>query len=315
MPYLVEAQSLVKHYQVANKLVRAVDGVSISIAAGETLGLVGESGSGKSTVGKLLLRLLALTAGTIQFGGCDITTLGGEPLKAMRKEMQMIFQDPYASLNPRMTVEEIIAEPLVIHNIGSRAYKREKVHSLLELVGLGNPFLARYPHEMSGGQRQRVGIARALALEPKFVVCDEPVSALDVTTQEQVLGLLRDLKERLCMTYLFISHDLTIVRSLADRVVVMYLGHIVECAPTPKLYSLPRHPYTQALLSAIPVPDPKVERSRLRVLLPGEPPSPFNPPRGCVFHPRCSKAQAICRDQAPPLKMLEDGHQVACHLY
>ncbi|WP_428264415.1 ABC transporter ATP-binding protein [Haliangium sp.] len=296
-------------------VVRAVDGVSLDVYDGETLGLVGESGCGKSTLGRTLLRLLDPTGGEIDFDGRDITHLGQAELRPLRRQMQMIFQDPYASLNPRMTVGQAVAEPLEIHGLASGPTElRERVAALLEKVGLRAEAASRYPHEFSGGQRQRVGIARALAVSPRFVVCDEPISALDVSIQAQIVNLLRALQETDGLTYLFISHDLEIVRYLCDRVAVMYLGRVVELAPAAALYERPGHPYTQALLSAVPRPDPSATRQR--VLLEGDVPSPIDPPTGCRFHPRCPVADKprTCFTESPPLRPLADGRLVACHV-
>src|SRR5579885_71080 len=292
--------------------VKAVDGVSFAIKKGETLGLVGESGCGKSTTGRAILQLYRPTSGTVNFDGVDLTKMKGSELRRFRRRMQMIFQDPYASLNPRMSVGSIIAEPLAIHNLAKGKARKERVKELLSVVGL-NPYYAnRYPHEFSGGQRQRIGIARALAVEPDFIVCDEPVSALDVSIQAQIINLLEDLQERFGLTYLFIAHDLSVVRHISDRVAVMYLGRVVEVAERNQLYEQPLHPYTQALLSAIPVPNPEVEAQRQRIILEGDVPSPVNPPRGCPFHPRCWKAQQQCRVSVPPLERKEGSHMAAC---
>jgi oligopeptide transport system ATP-binding protein len=293
--------------------VHAVDGVSFDIAAGETLGLVGESGCGKSTTGRCILRLIALSSGQIWFQGRDVTDLDGEPLRALRRDMQIIFQDPFASLNPRHTVRSIIGEALVIHRLaGNRRELEDRVVQLLETVGLQPDHMHRFPHEFSGGQRQRIGIARALAVQPKMIVCDEPVSALDVSIQAQVINLLEELQERLGLTYLFIAHDLSVVEHISDRVAVMYLGRVVEIAPADALYENPRHPYTEALLSAVPIPDPRVKRRR--IVLQGEVPNPIRPPSGCHFHPRCPLAEARCSHEVPLLRQNTAGHWVACHV-
>ncbi len=295
--------------------VKAVDDVSFDIAAGETLGLVGESGCGKSTTGRAILRLYEPTGGEVRLEGRDIAHLGGAALRALRPRMQMIFQDPQASLNPRMTVGSIIAEPLDEHARLSRAERRAKVLALMDAVGLSRRFANRYPHEFSGGQRQRIGIARALALNPRFIVCDEPIAALDVSIQAQVVNLLEDLQERFGLTYLFISHDLSMVRHLATRVAVMYLGRLAEVAPADALYRKPLHPYSEALISAVPSPDPEVEAGRRRIILKGDVPSPVNPPKGCVFSTRCPRVFDRCRVEVPPLLDMGAGRRVACHLH
>jgi oligopeptide transport system ATP-binding protein len=295
--------------------VRAVDDISFFIRRGETLGLVGESGCGKSTTGRAILQLYKPTAGEVSFLGKDLVKLNGGDMRRMRREMQMIFQDPYASLNPRMTVGSIIGEPLEIHNLAKGKAKQERVQELLRLVGLNPYFANRYPHEFSGGQRQRIGIARALAVEPRFIVCDEPISALDVSIQAQVINLLEELQEKLGLTYLFIAHDLAVVRHIADRVAVMYVGKLVELADRDALYENPLHPYTRALLSAVPVPDPVIESKRRRMILVGDVPSPVNPPSGCRFNPRCPWAEENCRTDEPLLTEVKPGHWAACHFW
>lgn len=318
---LVEVRGLKKYFPIKSGIVfqrevaavKAVDGVSFDIYEGETLGLVGESGCGKSTTGRTILQLHRATAGSVKFEGEELTTLKGESLRKMRRKMQMIFQDPYASLNPRMSVGRIVAEPLVVHNIGTKKEREERVAELLELVGLNPYFVRRYPHEFSGGQRQRIGLARALALNPKFIVADEPISALDVSIQAQVVNLLQKLQEDLGLTYLFIAHDLSMVRHLCNRVAVMYLGKIVEIADSEELYTNPLHPYTQALLSAVPVPDPAVEEKRQRIILKGDVPSPVNPPKGCHFNTRCPVSVDVCYEEDPELVEVLPGHWVACH--
>jgi oligopeptide transport system ATP-binding protein len=304
--------------------IKAVDGISFEVKRGETLGLVGESGCGKSTTGRAILQLYRPTSGSVKFENTELTTLKGEEMRKMRRNMQMIFQDPYASLNPRMTVGNIVGEPLEVHNILSGKARRERVKELLDVVGLNPYFINRYPHEFSGGQRQRIGIARALAVQPDFIVCDEPISALDVSIQAQVINLLEKLQEEFNLTYLFIAHDLAVVRHISDRIAVMYLGKIVELADRDTLYRNPLHPYTQALLSAIPIPDPvaEAEREKRRVILQGDVPSPANPPKGCNFCTRCPQAQKVLREQGintcevePEFREIEPGHWVACHLY
>ncbi len=295
--------------------IKAVDGISFFIRRGETLGLVGESGCGKSTTGRAILQLYRPTGGHVYFDGVDLTQLKGSELRRMRRRMQMIFQDPYASLNPRMTVEAIVGEPLEVHGLARGKEKRERVQELLKQVGLNPYFINRYPHEFSGGQRQRIGIARALAVDPEFIVCDEPISALDVSIQAQIINLLEDLQEQRGLTYLFIAHDLSVVRHISDRVAVMYLGKIVELADRDELYNNPLHPYTQALLSAVPIPDPDVEAKRERIILQGDVPSPANPPRGCNFHTRCPRVMDICREHEPAFVDVGGGHYVACFLY
>ncbi len=309
---LVNVQNLVKHFPVegSDDVVRAVDGVSFEIFRGETLGLVGESGCGKSTVGRCLLRLIEPTSGAITFERRNVSSLGKRELREMRREMQIVFQDPYASLNPRMKVGDIIAEPLIIHGVSNKSERRERVGELLSKVGLSPDYMKRYPHEFSGGQRQRIGVARTLALNPKLIVADEPVSALDVSVQAQVVNLLQDLQQEFGLTYLFISHGLAVVEHISTRVAVMYLGRIVEIASAIDLYARPLHPYTQALLSAIPVPDPK--RKRDRIVLQGDVPTPIDPPSGCRFRTRCPLAISECAQIDPDLREVAPGHRVAC---
>ncbi len=316
---LLEIQDLKKWFPIKGGLfsrtvghVKAVDGVTFDVRKGETLGLVGESGCGKTTTGRMILRLIEPTAGQVHFEGVDVLKLRGEDMRKMRREMQIIFQDPYASLNPRMTVGDIIGEPLEIHGVARGAAKQRRVGELLELVGLRAQHARRFPHEFSGGQRQRIGIARALALNPKLIVCDEPVSALDVSIQSQVLNLLKELQSEFGLTYIFIAHGLHVVKHISDRVVVMYLGKVAEIADGNELFDHPLHPYTEALLSAIPIPDPAVKRNR--IVLSGDVPSPVNPPSGCRFHTRCPYVMDICREVEPVLTDVGGGHQVACHL-
>jgi oligopeptide transport system ATP-binding protein len=316
---LLQVKNLVKRFPVRGGLlkrvrdhVHAVDGVSFDLEAGETLGVVGESGCGKSTTGRCILRLIEPSSGEVWFEGRNVTALDKASLRAVARDMQIIFQDPYASLNPRMTVGAIVGEGLVIHGLAASAKEIEdRVAKLLQTVGLSPDYMRRYPHEFSGGQRQRIGIARALALNPKLVICDEAVSALDVSIQAQVINLLEDLQQQFKLTYLFIAHDLSVVEHISRRVAVMYLGRIVEIAPSRGLYTSPKHPYTEALLSAVPIPDPTVKRKR--IVLQGDVPSPIHPPSGCHFHPRCPRAQAQCKSEAPVLRELAPGHLAACH--
>jgi len=321
-PPLVQVRGLKMYFPIHSGLLRrhsgdvkAVDGVSFDIPQGETLGLVGESGCGKSTCARAVLRLYEPTAGQIMIDGKDVVAAGREELRQLRPTMQMVFQDPQASLNPRMTVASIIGEPLLEHTRLGKAEQRERIYELLDQVGLNRNFANRYPHEFSGGQRQRIGIARALALNPKFIVCDEPIAALDVSIQAQVVNLLENLQQRHGLTYLFISHDLSMVRHIANRVAVMYLGRIVELADRDALYEDPKHPYAQALLSAVPEPDPKTEALRQRIVLTGDVPSPSNPPKGCAFSTRCPQVMPQCHERAPALAEVAPGRQVACHLY
>ena len=319
---LVQVRGLKMYFPIVAGLLRrkvgdikAVDGLDFDIPAGETLGLVGESGCGKSTCGRAMLRLYEPTAGQVLIDGEDVTTAGTEALRRMRPKMQMVFQDPQASLNPRMTVSSIIGEPLVEHTDLSRDARRDRTYELLDAVGLNRNFADRFPHEFSGGQRQRIGIARALALNPRFIVCDEPIAALDVSIQAQVVNLLEELQRRLGLTYLFISHDLSMVRHIANRVAVMYLGRIVELSERDQRYEDPTHPYAQALLSAVPEPNPDFESRRQRIVLTGDVPSPAKPPSGCAFSTRCPQVMPMCRVQAPVLTRIAPGRQVACHLY
>jgi len=322
---IVEVVDLKVHFPIRSGIfktvagsVKAVDGVTFEVRRGETLGLVGESGCGKSTIGRAMIRLREPTSGHVYFDGTDLGSLGGEALRKLRRKMQIIFQDPYGSLDPRMTVGSIVSEPIETHNLARGQAKRDRVAELLTLVGLDPKYVQRYPHEFSGGQRQRIGVARALAVEPEFIVCDEPISALDVSIQAQVLNLLTDLRKRLGLTYLFVAHDLSVVKHISDRVAVMYLGKVVEIGPPDQLYASPGHPYTRALLSAVPVPDPTAERKRKRVILKGDVPSPVNPPPGCRFHTRCWLYERLgkpenCRTIDPPLAELEGEHRAACH--
>lgn len=317
---LVDVKGLKVHFPIKGGLlnrtvahVKAVDGVDLFVRRGETLGLVGESGCGKSTTGRAILQLIKPTAGSVKLDGEELTTLDANHIRMKRAEMQMVFQDPFGSLNPRFTIGQTVAEPLENFNRGSKKEIQEQVASLLETVGLNPFFVNRFAHEFSGGQRQRIGIARALALRPSFIVADEPVSALDVSIQAQVLNLLEDLQENFGLTYLFVAHNLSVVKHISDRVAVMYLGRVAELADSEDLYENPLHPYTQALLSAIPVPDPELELKRKRIILEGDVPSPVNPPSGCNFHPRCWKAQDICREVIPPLEEKSANHFAACH--
>jgi oligopeptide transport system ATP-binding protein len=317
---LIEVRDLKMYFPLTGGLifgrnpgvVKAVDGISFSVRQGETLGLVGESGCGKSSAGRAILQLYRPTAGQVLFKGEDLAKLGSGKMRAMRRDVQMIFQDPYASLNPRMTVGDIIGEPIRVHGLRKGKEVRERVQELLKVVGLNPYFVNRYPHEFSGGQRQRIGIARALAVEPDFIVCDEPVSALDVSIQAQIINLLEDLQGQFGLTYLFIAHNLSVVKHISDRVAVMYLGKIVELAPSDQLYARPHHPYTQALLSAVPIPDPSVETRRQRIILEGDVPSPINPPKACHFHTRCPMVIDRCREEEPPLEDYGNGHFAAC---
>ena len=320
MSAILDVRNLVKHFPVRRgilggerRYVRAVDGVSFTVGSQETLGLVGESGCGKSTVGRTILRLLAPTSGEVWFRGRNILALGEEEVRSLRREMQIVFQDPFGALNPRLTVEQIVGEPLKNHGIGNRRERREKVEEALTMVGLLPEHLKRFPHEFSGGQRQRIGIARALVLRPRLVVADEPVSALDVSVQAQVLNLIARLQRELRLSIMLISHDLGVVRHISRRVAVMYLGEIVEVAPAGDLYGNPLHPYTQALLSAVPVPNPRLAKKR--IVLAGDVPSPLNPPSGCRFHPRCPRRMEICPVEPPKTRQVALGHLVACHLY
>ena len=296
--------------------VKAVDGISFSVKRGETVGLVGESGCGKSTTGLAMVKMNPITSGSVHFEGHDLVNTTGEAMRQLRQKIQMVFQDPYASLNPRMTVEQIVGEPLAVHGLAQGAAKRDRVQELLKVCGLDPRVYTRYPHEFSGGQRQRIGIARALASDPVFVICDEPISALDVSIQAQIINLLEDLQEAFGLTYLFIAHDLAVVRHISQKVAVMYLGKVMEFSESEELYHRPLHPYTQALLAAVPIPNPRLEKKRQseRIVLKGEIPSPSNPPKGCRFNTRCPLAQAICFEQEPEYRNMGGGHHVACHL-
>ena len=318
---LIRVQNLKKHFPITAGVfrrqvgtVKAVDGISFDLLPKETLGLVGESGCGKTTAGRTVLSLYTATEGKVYFGQTEVTALGINQLRLMRQKMQMIFQDPQDSLNPRMTVGSIISEPLMEHTKASGSQRTERVEELLQAVGLNAKYMNRYPHEFSGGQRQRIGVARALALNPEFIICDEPIAALDVSIQAQVVNLLEDLQEKLGLTYLFISHDLGMIRHIARRVAVMYLGHIVEIATSQDLYRRPQHPYTQALLSAVPTHDPVREQTRERIILTGDVPSPADPPSGCPFRTRCPSAESKCAEEVPELRQIGTGHRVACHL-
>ncbi len=319
---LLQVDNLVKHFPIKRGIivrkeigrVHAVDGVSFNIKRGETLGLVGESGCGKSTTGRTILQLYRPTSGSVVLDGVDLVKVDKGGLQKMRRVMQMIFQDPYSSLNPRMTVGDLVGEPFAIHNIAKGKEAEERIAELLKLVGLNPSFINRYPHEFSGGQRQRIGVARALALNPSFIVCDEPISALDVSIQAQIVNLLEDLQAKLGLTYLFIAHDLSMVRHISDRIAVMYLGIVVELSDRDELFEVPLHPYTQALISAVPVPDPVIEEKRQRIILEGDVPSPVHVPPGCRFHPRCPYAVDRCKVEVPEWRELRPSHWVACHL-
>jgi oligopeptide transport system ATP-binding protein len=313
---ILEVRNLKKHFDLGGgKILKAVDNFSIAINKGETFGLVGESGCGKSTAGRTIIKLYNATEGEVLFNGEDVHKLQGKKLKDFNRNMQMVFQDPYASLNPRMTVGKIISEGIDIHGLSSGAKRKERVFELLRAVGLNEEHAGRFPHEFSGGQRQRIGIARALAIEPQFIIADEPISALDVSVQAQVVNLFKRLQKEFGLTYLFIAHDLAMVKHISDRIGVMYLGNLVEVTSSHDLYAKPLHPYTQSLLSAIPIPDPHIERTRERIILQGEVPSPLNPPSGCPFRTRCPKAMPECAGSMPPMKEVEPNHFVSCHLY
>lgn len=316
---LLRVENLMMHFPIRRGVfqrqvgaVRAVDGVSFEVQRGETLGLVGESGCGKSTTGRTILQLYKPTGGAVEFDGVNLITLKGEQMRHMRRKIQMIFQDPYASLNPRMTVGQLVGEPLAVHNVATGAEINERVEHLLELVKLNPAFSSRYPHEFSGGQRQRIGVARALALQPSFVICDEPISALDVSIQAQVVNLLEELQQQFNLTYLFIAHDLSMVKHISDRIAVMYLGVLVELATRDELHAMPLHPYTRALLSAVPIPDPIADSKRERIILKGDVPSPANPPSGCRFRTRCPIAEGVCAESRPEFREIKPGHFVAC---
>ncbi|MEG9295544.1 dipeptide ABC transporter ATP-binding protein [Mangrovibacillus sp. Mu-81] len=317
---LLKVENLKKHFPITGGIlgrpvssVKAVDGVSFTVNKGETLGIVGESGCGKSTTGRMLMRLIDPSEGKVTFEDRELTSLSNSEMRKIRREIQMVFQDPYASLNPRHTVEKILEEPLKVHGMGSAKERKKRVHELLNIVGLSSYHAKRYPHQFSGGQRQRIGIARALMTKPKLIIADEPVSALDVSIQSQVLNLMQDLQKEFELTYIFIAHDLGVVRHISDRVGVMYLGKMVELSDSEKLYDKPLHPYTQALLSAVPIPDPDFKRET--ILLQGDIPSPSNPPSGCTFHTRCPHATEVCKQKVPEFKEHQPGHYVACHLY
>lgn len=310
---LIQVKDLKKYFSVGDKKLKAVDGLSLDIYPGETVGLVGESGCGKSTAGRTIIRLYEPTSGEVLYNGKNIYDNKEREMSKLRQEIQMIFQDPYASLNPRMTVEEIIGEPFTIHHKLSGKKKKERIKELLRLVGLDADHISRFPHEFSGGQRQRIGIARALALDPRFIVCDEPISALDVSIQAQVVNLLKELQRKMGLTYLFIAHDLSMVKYISDRILVMYLGKMFELAESEELYSDPLHPYTRALLSSVPIPDPELKRER--IILKGDVPSPIDPPSGCVFRTRCPAAMDVCARVVPEWQEVKPGHFTACHLY
>ncbi|WP_438433400.1 ABC transporter ATP-binding protein [Gorillibacterium sp. sgz500922] len=314
--YLLEVKDMKKHFNIGGKMLKAVDGVTFNVRKGETLGIVGESGCGKSTAGKTIIGLYDITGGDVLYNGKSIKNMSAKDRRSYTRSMQMVFQDPYASLNPRLTVGDVIAEGIDIHGLAkSRAERTKRVHQLLDAVGLNSEHAGRFPHEFSGGQRQRIGIARALAIEPQFIIADEPISALDVSVQAQVINLFQQLQKERGLTYLFIAHDLAMVKHISDRIGVMYLGKMMEITSSTKLYAKPLHPYTQSLLSAIPIPDPEVERTRERIILQGEVPSPLNPPSGCPFRTRCPHAMEICSKEMPPMKEIEEGHYAACYLY